>query len=357
VEAAGRRTGRYRTVPGATARVRAIDLAQRGATAALARPRLDRAGWCPSAGPPRRPPNRSGQGCMLFSADMAVASEVASSFRSSAIRPGFAALIRLGLGELLARRRLIRYLVQADLKKKGSDTLLGNIWWVIDPLLQMVVYVILVTVIFNRQQPAYPLFLFCAILPWKWFNSSVTDGISSVVGMERLIKQIAFPKLVLPVASVMAGVANFFFGLIPLGVMMAIFYGDRASPWLLLIPVIAFVQLLFTLPVAIVLSALNVFYRDIGNLSGHLLRLAFYVSPGLYAIDLTYKAAEKYPILAPFILANPWNVLFTSYRDVIYDHRAPDWAGLGLVSAASLVLLAVAIIIFKRLEPTFAKVL
>ena len=88
---------------------------------------------------------------MLFSADMAVASEVPSTFRSSAIRPGPIALMRLGFGELLQRRRLIRYLVQADLKKKGSDTLLGNIWWVIDPLLQMVVYLILVTVIFQRD--------------------------------------------------------------------------------------------------------------------------------------------------------------------------------------------------------------
>jgi lipopolysaccharide transport system permease protein len=120
---------------------------------------------------------------------------------------------------------------------------------------------------------------------------------------------------------------------------------------------VALVQLLVTLPVAIVLSAFNVFYRDVGNLAGHILRLAFYVSPGLYAIDLTYKAAEKYPLLAPIILANPWNVLFTSYRDVIYDGRAPDWVGLGLVSIGSVAFLAVAIFIFKRLEPTFAKVL
>jgi lipopolysaccharide transport system permease protein len=294
---------------------------------------------------------------MLFSAGMAVASEVPSTFRSSAIRPGPLALVGIGFGELLQRRRLIRYLVQANLKKQGSDTLLGNIWWVIDPLLQMVVYLILVTVIFQRDTPDYPLFLFGAILPWKWFNTSITSGIGSVVGMERLIKQINFPKLVLPVSSVIAGIVNFFFGLIPLGVLIFAFYGHRASPWLLLIPVVAFVQLLFTLPVAIVLGALNVFYRDIGNLSGHLLRLAFYVSPGLYAIDLTYHAAEKYPILAPIILANPWNVLFTSYRDLIYDERAPDWVGLGVLSLVSIGLLAIAIVIFKRLEPTFAKVL
>jgi ABC-type polysaccharide/polyol phosphate export permease len=304
---------------------------------------------------------------------MAVASEVPSTFRSSAIRPGPIALVRLGLGELLQRRRLIRYLVQANLKKQGSDTLLGNVWWVIDPLLQMLVYLILVTVIFQRDTPAYPLFLFAAILPWKWFNTSIMSGIGSVVGMERLIKQINCPKLVLPVSSVIAGIVNFFFGLIPLAILILVFYrtsvfvpatADRPEHFVggihasfVLIPVVAFVQLLFTLPVAIVLGALNVFYRDVGNLSGHLLRLAFYVSPGLYAIDLTFKAAEKYPILAPIILANPWNILFTSYRDVIYEGRAPDWAGLGILSLVSLGLLGIAIYLFKRLEPTFAQVL
>ena len=296
---------------------------------------------------------------MLFSADMAVASEAPASFRSSAIRPRPLALVRQGFDELLSRRRLIRYLVQADLKKKGTDTLLGNIWWVVDPLLQMLVYVVLVSVIFSKAQPDYPLFVFCAILPWKWFTSSINDGIASVVGMERLIKQINFPKLVLPVAAVFAGVANFFFGLIPLAALIFLFFPDRASHWpmLFLIPVVAFVQLLVTLPLAIVLGAINVFYRDVGNLSRHVLRLAFYISPGIYALDLIQKAAEKYPVLGIFVIGNPWTVLFTSYRNVIYEGKAPDWAGLGIVSLVSLVLLALAILVFKRLEPTFAKVL
>ena len=288
---------------------------------------------------------------------MAVASEAPASFRSSAIRPGPVGLIREGISDVLSRRRLIRYLVQADLKKKGSDTLLGNIWWVLDPLLQMLVYVFLVTVIFSRDTPDYPLFIFCAILPWKWFNSSITDGIASVVGMERLIKQISFPKIVLPVASVFAGIANFFFGLIPLAVMIALAFPHRASAWVLLIPVIAAVQLIFTLPLAMVLAAINVFYRDVGNLARHVLRLAFYASPGIYALDLIYQAADQLPLLKPFILANPWIVLFGAYRDVIYHGRAPDWIGLGVVALVSVVLLAVAIFMFKRLEPTFAKVL
>ena len=84
------------------------------------------------------------------------------------------ALIREGIDEILSRRRLVRYLVQADMKRKGADTLLGNVWWVLDPLLQMGVYVVFVAVILQTPQPDYPLFILSAILPWKWFTRAST---------------------------------------------------------------------------------------------------------------------------------------------------------------------------------------
>jgi ABC-type polysaccharide/polyol phosphate export permease len=288
---------------------------------------------------------------------MAAESEVPASFRSSAVRPGPASLVWGGFQEFVSRRRLIRYLVQADLKKKGADTLLGNVWWIVDPLLQMLVYVVLVSVIFQRRQPDYALFVFAAILPWKWFTSSIGDGTAAVVSMERLIKQINFPKIVLPVASVFAGVANFFFGLIPLAGLMILFYPHRISIWLLAIPAIALVQLLVTLPLAIVLAALNVFYRDVGNLSRHLLRLWFYLSPAIYGVELIDNVANKVPIAGKLMELNPWAVLFTAYHDAIYETRSPNWLLLALLAAASIPLLAIAIFIFKRVEPSFAKVL
>jgi len=288
---------------------------------------------------------------------MSVTSEVPASFRSSAIQPGAVGLIRAGIAETLSRRRLISYLVRADVKKKGADTLLGNVWWVVDPLLQMLVYVILVSVIFTRPQPDYPLFVFAAILPWKWFTSVVGDGVSSVTSMERLIKQINFPKLVLPVSAVMAGIVNFAFGLIPLAGLIILFYSDRASPWLLTIPLIAFVQLLFSLPIAIALSAINVFYRDVGNLTRHVLRIWFYLSPGLYGTVLIDEISKKSHLAGVIMRANPFATLFTAYRDVIYNEQAPDWIALGILAGVSVVLLALAVLVFKRVEPSFAKVL
>ncbi len=288
---------------------------------------------------------------------MTSASEVPASFRSSAVRPGPIGLIREGITDVISRRRLIRYLVQSDLKKKGADTLLGNIWWIVDPLLQMVVYVVLVSLIFDRQQPDYPIFIFAALLPWKWFSTAVNDGVTSVVMSERLIKQIQFPKIVLPVASAMSGIANFAFGLIPLAGLLLLFFPHRISIWLLAIPIVAFVQLLFTLPVVVAVSSSNVFYRDIGNLARHVLRLWWYLSPGLYGIDLVLELTKEYPIVGTLMLLNPFATLFTAYRDVIYEGKSPDWMSLLILSGVSILLLVWATWYFKRVEPAFAKVL
>jgi len=243
------------------------------------------------------------------------------------------------------------------MKKKGADTFLGNVWWVIDPLLMMVVYVVLVTVITQRPQPDYPLFIFSAILPWKWFTSSMNDAVTSVVAQERLIKQLHFPKLVLPVASTFAGVTSFAFGLIPLALLLVAFYSDRISPYLVFIPVVAVVQLMFTLAAATFVSAVNVFYRDMGNVIRHALRLWFYLSPALYSVQQVEAIAKREALVAAFFALNPFTVLFESYRNVIYNGTPPLWGHLAVWFVVSIVLWAGSILLFKRVEPTFAKVL
>src|SRR5215210_9562278 len=178
------------------------------------------AGWRPSSG-------RAASPCYRTAAMSSTRGAVVPTYSTTAVRPTTPALIGGAITELWSRRSLVRYLVQADLKKKGADTLLGNLWWVIDPLLQMLIYVVLVVVLFQRDQPDYPLFIFAAILPWKWFTSAINDCIVAVSSQDRLIKQIHFPKIVLPTAAVVAGVVNFVFGLIPLGVLLLLWYPDR----------------------------------------------------------------------------------------------------------------------------------
>jgi ABC-type polysaccharide/polyol phosphate export permease len=295
---------------------------------------------------------------------MSATSEAPAAFRNAAGMPGPLRLIREGISDIISRRRLVRYLVQADMRKRGADTFLGNFWWVLDPLLQMVVYVVFVAILSRgRGIEDYPLFIFAAILPWKWFTSSISDATSAVVSQDRLIKQIAFPKLVLPVAATTAGIVGFTFGLIPLGMLM-LFYLDRISPFVVFIPVIAAVQYVFTLAMAILVAAGNVFFRDLGNVSRHVLRLWFYLSPGLYSLAILEELSifQENPVLLTIAKANPFAILFESYRAVIYgtpEHppMLPDGPSLGLLFVVSVALLAVATIVFKRLEPNFAKVL
>ncbi len=282
--------------------------------------------------------------------------------RARGRRRGPITLLREAGSEISQRRQLIKYLVQADLKKKGADSLLGNIWWVVDPLLQMMVYVVLVSVILARPQPDYPLFIFSAILPWKWFTSSVGDAITAVSGQDKLIKQIKFPTIILPTASTLAGIANFAFGFIPLLALLILFYRDRMSILILLVIPIGLVQLVFTMAFGYLVAATNVFYRDVANVSRHALRMWFYLSPGLYAASSLDTIAKTHPTIMKLMELNPFFTLFESYRAVIYGGDTsgpfvPNFVPLLILLGASLVFLTVTTLLFKRAETSFAKVL
>ncbi len=280
--------------------------------------------------------------------------EAIASPRPRRRRPTALTLIRTGLAEMLGRRRLTRFLVAADLKRTHADTLFGQLWWILDPLLQMAVYIVLVVVIFARTTPAYPLFLFAAILPWKWFSTTLNDATLSVTGRQSLIRQIQFPKVVLPVASITAGTMSFLIGLIALAIVY-LFYLDRLSAWVLLIPVIAVVQYVFTLAFGILLAAVNAFYRDVQNVLRHVIRLWFYLSPALYSLKEVTGGGNN-PI-RDLLNLNPFGPLFESYRAVTYGTTAPDWLGLLVVLAFSLLFLVLALAFFKRVEPAFARIL
>jgi ABC-type polysaccharide/polyol phosphate export permease len=272
-------------------------------------------------------------------------------------RPGPIAVLTGTIRDVRSRNRLIRYLVVADMKKRGADTILGNVWWILDPLLTMLVYVILVSIILRSTQPAYPLFVFCAVLPWKWFSSSISDATTCITTREKVIKQVAFPKIVLPVAATVSGLVSFAFGMIPLTAMMVVLYPSYITPWLLAIPIVAAVQAGLTLALTILVAGLTVFYRDIGNLAGHLLRIWFYLSPALYGSSQIESLAANHKELYTLYNLNPFAGIFESYHDLIYYGQPPTWDMLGLVLVESLVLLVVAVLVFRRLEPSFAKVI
>jgi ABC-type polysaccharide/polyol phosphate export permease len=295
---------------------------------------------------------------------MSATSEVPAAFRHAAGDRGPIRLVREGITDILSRRRLVSYLVSADVRRRGADTLLGNIWWVLDPLLQMVVYIVFLSIVVKKGPPDYPLFIFSAILPWKWFTATMTDATISIVGRDQLIKQIQFPKLVLPTSATVAGIVSFAFGTAALGILM-LFFSDRISIYLVFIPVIAAVQFVFTLAFAFLMSAGNVFFRDLGNVEGHVLRLWWFLSPGLYSLTALEDLSifKSHPILGELAALNPFAILFTAYRTVIYGTSdggppgPPDFAALTALLIASTFFLAGTTIVFKRLEPSFAKVI
>lgn len=257
---------------------------------------------------------------------------------------------------MVERRRLIRHLVGADLKRTHADTAIGQLWWLVDPLLQMAIYTVLITIIFDRRIPDYPLFLFAAILPWKWFSSSLGNASQSVTSRAGLIRQIQFPKIVLPAAAVTSATVSFVVGLGALALVLLLFL-HRLDPWILALPLVAAVQLAFTLSLAALVAAVNAFYRDVQNLLRHVLQLWFYLSPSLYAVEFVPEG----PLRTIYML-NPFATLLTSYRRIIWGDveggsRAPDFLALGAVLLVSLVLLAVGVYVFKRAEPSFARIL
>jgi lipopolysaccharide transport system permease protein len=228
-------------------------------------------------------------------------------------------------------------------------------------------------VIARRPAPDYPLFIFAAILPWKWYQAVINDATTSVVRHDKLIRQIAFPKIVLPVSTSTAGVVGFAWGLLPLLALLLLHQGNEAtgSPnrltaLIVWIPVIAAVQYVFTLASAILISAANVFFRDLGNAVGHTLRLWWFLSPGLYSLQNLREVSfvQENPIIGTLAGLNPFAVLFEAYRAVIYGGsdgqsppHSPDVVSLLVLLAGSIVFLGLCIIFFKRVEPEFAKVL
>lgn len=308
---------------------------------------------------------------------MQTVNEAPASYRTSATRPGPVTLVTTAWRDVMSRRRLIRYLVIADIKKKGSDTLLGNVWWLLDPLLAMTVYVFVMTVIFQRSVPDFPLYLLAAVIPFKWFTQSIGDSTTSVVRSERLIKQIQFPKIVLPIAGSASEVVSFGFGmLLLLGLSLLTSGGAHLSLMMLWVPVIAVVQFVLILGLSFLVSSFTVFYRDVGIVIGHLMRLLFFMSPILWSFDAgTGRGAQLEQALGStgytLLTFNPVAVLLTSYRHVIYGTvaetpegeliwlppTAPDVEALGILFVISVVLLLLGTYFFKRLEPAFAKVL
>ncbi len=260
------------------------------------------------------------------------------------------------LRSIYQRRRLLMYLTVARVRQDGGNSILGNFWLILDPAIQLAIYYFLVGVVLNRPQANFPLFLFAAILPWRWFTMALSSATESVRGYDKVMRQIAFPQIVLPLSAVAASTTSFFFGLIPLFSLYLV-YPDRLTSWVLALPLVIGVQVLWTLPFAIMFSALNVFLRDISSLVRHGLRLGFYVSPALFSFEKIQGLLAPYPPAHLLLDLNPMAWILNAYRDLLYEGRSADWGALLVVALASIPFSLLSIYLFRRMAPSFVKVL
>jgi len=251
--------------------------------------------------------------------------------------------------DLKKYKEYIIYSTKSDLKRQVAGTLFGYLWWLLDPLLHMFVYTVLVTIIFKRDQPAFPLFVFCALLCWKWLTSSLGSSATCIKRKSGIIRQIYLPKFVLPLIDVATNFVKFLFGIVILLIMMGIY---RIVPtWHMMeVAPILIVNFFLIYGISLNFAHIGAIYSDFKNLISHLLRLWFYLSPGLYSLS---RIPEEYRWLWRL---NPITSIFESYRNVIMYGTSPMYKDLGIWLIISIIILILGINKIYKFDKNYAKV-
>ena len=252
---------------------------------------------------------------------------------------------------LLRYRLLIQSLVGRDLKARYRGSILGFFWSFINPLLLLLTYGLVFTYMLPVVKPQtvepYFLFLFCGILPWTWFSSSLLEASGVLIAGGNLIKKVLFPAEVLPVVTVLSNLVHFLLGLPILLLFLA--STGHLGPSALLLPLPLAVQLVFTLGLALLVSALTVHFRDIQNVLSHVLHLWFFASPVLYAYG------EVTGRLRMVLRLNPMAHVLVSYQEALFHGAFRHGRGLLAAALAALVAFALGAFLFERLRDTLAE--
>jgi len=254
------------------------------------------------------------------------------------------------LRTLYRYRALIRSLVGRDLKARYRGSVLGFLWSFVNPLLLLLTYGVVFTYMLPMRghglEP-YFLFLFCGILPWTWFSSSIAESAGVLISGGNLLKKVLFPAEVLPTVTVFANFVHFLLGLPVLFFFLGL--EGKLSWSALLLPVPLLVQMVLTLGMALFISALTVHFRDIQNLLTHLMQLWFFSTPVLYSFTSLPEA------LRAVLRFNPMTHVMKAYHDLLFEGVARFQRGLGLAGIAALVALALGAFLFDRLRDTLAE--
>ncbi|HEY0022648.1 MAG TPA: ABC transporter permease [Longimicrobium sp.] len=259
---------------------------------------------------------------------------------------------RLGLRELWAYRGLFLFLVWRDIKVRYAQTVLGAGWAILQPALTTVVFSVVFGLLARVPSDGvpYPVFALTALVPWTYFASALTSSSNSLVSSTNLITKVYFPRLVIPLAPVLAGLMDFAvaFGLL-LAVMLA--YGMVPSlAALAVVPLLLLCMILTAAGVGCWMSALNIQYRDVKHVVPFLLQVWMYASPILYPASLV---PERWRMLYAL---NPMVGVVEGFRAALLQTRAVSWGVIAVSCAMGLVLLLTGALYFRKAERVFADV-
>ncbi len=260
-------------------------------------------------------------------------------------------LAGLDMRELWAYRDLLWVLLTRDIRVRYKQTLLGAGWAILRPLLSTLVF----TVVFGRmaKMPSegapYALFALAGVLPWTFFSSAVAAAGESLVGSQHLVSKIYFPRLLIPLSVLGACVVDLTVGLLVL-VAMSLWYGVGITLSWVALPLLVAFLVLCSVGIGTLFAALNVTYRDVRHLIPYALQVWLYATPVVYPPTLF---PEQWRWL---LYLNPAAGPIEAFRAVVLD-RAVDVQGLAVSLAASLLILAVALLYFGRVERRFADVI
>jgi lipopolysaccharide transport system permease protein len=255
--------------------------------------------------------------------------------------------------ELWRFRELVYFLAWRDVKVRYKQTALGAAWAVLQPAMMMVVF----TIFFNRMAGAspgdlpYPLFVYAGLLPWTFFATSVSSAGNSVVGSERLITKVYFPRLAVPFACVLAAVVDWAIAFcLLLGMML--WYGLTPGVGVLGAVGVFATIVLAAAGVGTLLAALNVAYRDFRHATPFLVQMWMFATPSIYM----QAPSEGHGPLHALLALNPMDGLIGAFRAAVLGGDI-DWLRLGVSAAAALALFLAGCLYFRKVEDSFADVI
>lgn len=253
------------------------------------------------------------------------------------------------VSEMYRYRELIRNLVARDLRVRYRNSVLGFLWCLLNPLLMMGVFTLVFTVLMRSNIPNFPVFILIGILAWNLHTTAVMGAVGSVVDNSTLVMKVYFPRELLPLSVVLSNTVNFVLALIALFGVIVVF-DVRLTASVLYVPVILLVQVTFTAGLALILSALTVFFRDVRIIMETVMLAWFFLTP------IFYRLEDLFPEYSRLVyIANPLASIISAYRDVLYLGGMPGLDFLTRTFATALAFLVVGLIFFRRCAGRFGE--